>query len=129
MPKNKNKNKNNTNIKKGKKNPELYVNKGVDKNRKGNLKTHNSQSTISNGSMTTKKSKKINFDDVLKRFDEEKNWPNKILINKKSGKNADKFDNDFLTRKKEMSDNLNKKKKKLIEEDKKKEKGNKQISK
>jgi hypothetical protein len=146
MPKNKNKN--NTNIKKGKKNPELYVNKGVDKNRKGNLKTHNSQSTISNGSMTTKKSKKINFDDVLKRFDEEKKLaqqnfdkkkkalkdqenlenPGKPKVNKKSGKNMDKFAKDFLTRQKEMNDNLNKKKKKLIEEDnKKKEKEYKQI--
>jgi hypothetical protein len=146
MPKNKNKN--NTNIKKGKKNPELYVNKGVDKNKKGNLKTHNSQSTIGNGSMTTKKSKKINFNDVLKRFDEEKKLaqknfdkkkkalkdqetlenPGKPKLNKKSGKKMDKFAKDFLTRQKEMSENLSKKKKKLIEEDnKKKEKEYKQI--
>ena len=149
MPKNKNNNKNNTNIKKGKKNPELYVNKGgADKNKKGNLKTHNSQSSMDKGSTTTKKSKKINFNDVLKRFDEEKKLaqqnfdkkkkalkdqetlenPGKPKLNKKSGKKTDKFAKDFLTRQKEMSENLNKKKKKLIEEDnKKKEKEYKQI--
>ena len=126
--------KNNNNskiIKKTKKNPELFINK-IKKNEK-NEKTQN---------LTARKEekRKINFDDVLKRFDEEKktakkrfdnkkkelkNKENQIYtgkpnISKKIGNKYDKYSKDFLVRQKELNDNLNLKKKKLIEENNKK---------
>ena len=84
--------------------------------------------------------KKINFNDVLKRFDEEKKkgkekfdnkkkelkdkeskiYTGKPNINKKIGNKYDKYSKDFLIRQKELNENLNLKKKKLIEEDNKK---------
>lgn len=119
-------------IKKIKKNPEIFINKNIDKKEK-------------NGNLTERKEKKenhkrIKFNDVLKRFNEEekkgkekfdnkkkelKNKESKIYtgkpnISKKIGNKYDKFSKDFLTRQKEFNENSNLKKKKLIEEDNKK---------
>ena len=129
------KNKNSKILKKTKKNPEIFVNK--------------TKSGIKNNNTTAKKetSRKVNFNDVLKRFDEEKQTAKKRFENKKKeikeqenkintgkpkinkkGKNYNKFSKDFLTRQKELNDKTNVKKKKLIEEDnKKKEKEYKKI--
>ena len=118
--------KNNNNIKNNKKtkiNPELFINKKNENN-------------------TTRKEekKKINFDDVLKRFDEEKKTAQKRFDNKKkqlidkenkectgkphllkkNGKKNEKMSKDFLIRQKEFNDNVNLKKKKMIEENNKK---------
>ena len=130
-------------LKKPKKNPELFVNKNTSANK-----------SAINGALTSKKKdrKKINFNDVLKRFDEEKNAAKKKFDNKKkelkdqenkictgkptfisrkkNDKKYNKFTKDFLTRQKEMSETYQKNKKKLIEEDKiKKEKEFKNIKK
>ena len=118
--------KNNNNskiIKKTKKNPELFINKNKKIEKNENLEK-----------------RKINFDDVLKRFDEEKKTAKKRFDNKKKelkdkenqiytgkpnilkkiGNKYDKYSKDFLVRQKELNDNLNLKKKKLIEENNKK---------
>ena len=129
------KNKNSKILKKPKKNPEIFVNKN-----KNNSKNSNT--------IKKEEAKKINFKEVLKRFDEEKktamkrfdmkkkeikNKENLICtgkpkISKKIGNKYDKFSKDFLIRQKELNDNLNMKKKKLIEEDhQKKEKEYKKI--
>ena len=122
-------------LKKTKKNPELFVNKNANKS------AINSKN-INKGSLTAKKKdgKKINFNDVLKRFDEEKNnakkrfdnkkkelkdqerliYTGKPNVSKKTGKKYNKFTKDFLTRQKEMNENVQKKKLKLVEEDNKK---------
>ena len=129
------KNKNTKILKKPKKNPEIFVNKNK----------NNSQNS---STIKKEEAKKINFKEVLKRFDEEKKTAKKRFdmkkkeikekenlmctgkpkISKKIGNKYDKFSKDFLIRQKELSDNLNVKKKKLIEEDnKKKEKEYKKI--
>lgn len=128
------KNSNIKKIKKPKKNPELFINKKIGKN-------DNNTISINNGNLTTKRDgkKKINFNDVLKRFDEEKKTAQKRFDNKKkelkekenmiyTGKpkitkkniKSDKYSKDFLIRQKELNDNLNTKKEKLIEEENKK---------
>lgn len=116
-----------------KKNPELFVNK---RNENYNLKKN------FNGNLTTTRSKRVNFNEVLKRMEEERETAKKKLDNKKKelkdkekmictgkpkinktkgkGNKYEKFTKDFLTRQKEAIDNLNKKKKKLIEEENKK---------
>ena len=128
------------NNKKIKKNPEIYVNKNADKkNNNGNLTERTERK---------ENQKKINFNDVLKRFDEEKKkgqakfdnkkkelkdkeskiYTGKPKISKKIGNKYDKYSKDFLIRQKELNENSNLKKKKLIEEDnKKKEKEYKKI--
>ena len=126
VPKNYN---NSKKTKKTKKNPEIYVNKNIGKKK-------------NNGNLTERKEnqKKINFNDVLKRFGEEekksqakfdnkkkeikdkesKIYTGKPKISKKIGNKHDKYSKDFLTRQKELNEDLNLKKKKLIEEDNKK---------
>ena len=120
--------------KKNKKNPELFINKRNNNNK-------NDDNNQNNGILTTRKNneKKINFNDVLKRFDEEKQLAKKKFDNKKKelkdkesliytgkpkikkvGNKYKKFSKDFLVRQKELNDNLNLKRKKLIEEDNKK---------
>ena len=123
------KNKNIKTLKKPKKNPEIFVNK-TEINSKNN----------NNSTVKKEETKKINFKEVLKRFDEEKEKAKKrfdikkkqlkekeSLINtgkpeilKKTGNKYDKYSKDFLIRQKELNDNLNIKKKKLIEEENKK---------
>ena len=123
------KNKNIKTLKKPKKNPEIFVNK-TEINSKNN----------NNSTVKKEETKKINFKEVLKRFDEEKEKAKKrfdikkkqlkekeSLINtgkpeilKKIGNKYDKYSKDFLIRQKELNDNLNIKKKKLIEEENKK---------
>ena len=115
-----------------KKNPQLFINKPNANN--------NNNKKILNGNLTTKRNKKNTFDNVLKRFDQEKETANKRFenkkkelkdkektiytgkpkINKNKGNKYEKFTKDFLTRQKEATDNLNKKKKKLMEEENKK---------
>lgn len=136
-------NKNNNTLKdikkvnKNRKNVELFINKNKDREKNfGNLTTRKDEK------------KKTNFNEVLKRFEEENKAAKKRLENKRkelkdkeninnTGKpnilkknkgGEDKLPKKFLTRQKELNDKLNQKKKKLIEEnEKKKEKEYKKI--
>ena len=128
--------KNNKNeiTKKNKKKAELFINK---------KKNENYDSMKNNGNLTSRKNdtKKSNFNEVLKRFEEDKKAKEKKLDDKrkelidkeislctgkpqitkmKKGNTSDKYSKDFLVRQKEINDNLNLKKQRLIEEENKK---------
>ena len=127
------KNTKNDKTKKIKKKAELFVNK------KRNDKTDLMKM---NGNLTSWKNEKknIKFNDVLKRFEEEKKTAKKRFDNKKKelkdkeklictgkpkilkkkGMNNDKYSKDFLERQKELDDHLKLKKQRLKEEDNKK---------
>ena len=120
--------------KKNKKKAELFINK---------KKNENNDSMKNNGNLTSRKNdtKKSNFNEVLKRFEEDKKAKEKKLDDKrkelidkeislctgkpqitkmKKGNTSDKYSKDFLVRQKEINDNLNLKKQRLIEEENKK---------
>jgi hypothetical protein len=120
--------------KKNKKKAELFINK---------KKNENNDSMKNNGNLTSRKNdaKKSNFNEVLKRFEEEKKAKEKKLDDKrkelidkeislctgkpqitkmKKGNTSDKYSKDFLVRQKEINDHLNLKKQRLIEEENKK---------
>ena len=125
-------NSNKIKTKKKKINPELFINK---RNQKDN-KNINKIETIS-----IENPKKFNCKSMLDRFEEEQKKASKKFENKKQEiieqekriytgkpsiitkpklKNNEKYSKDFLTRQKELNDDLIKKKKKLIEENNKK---------
>ena len=130
------KNNKNEKIQKVKKKAELFINKK--RNDKNDLMKIN-------GNLTSRKPgiKNMKFNDVLKRFEEEKKAGKKIFDNKekekliykgkqkiseKKGMNNDKYSKDFLEKQIELYDRLKLQKQRLMDEDnKKKEKEYKKI--
>ena len=115
-------------------NPEIFINK-----RNTNQKNNNNINTIGK-TLSLENPKKFNLNSMLNRFEEEQKKANKKFENKKQEikeqekkiytgkpsitktklKNYEKYSKDFLTRQKELNDDLIQKKKKLIEENNKK---------